>query len=302
MVYPFPGPVQLPRKGFPRHNDGRTRPHHSRPPLQAYDASIRDRPDDDCSRAAAPDAAPSLTTFYEGVDRGLPVDLHRVSVQLDMLDAVRRPAGRAIRLLDVGCGDGTITARAARRIEPAGVVALDWARSAVLIARKHGLTAVRATVDGGGLPFGSGTFDVVVMSEVIEHLVDPDLALAEARRVLVPGGTLLLSTPNLAAWFNRLLLLAGVQPVFSEVSRLGVFGRPGHQVVGHLRLFTSRALAELLAAHGFVAVALAGAGYHDVPRAARRLDRVLSRRPGIAAILVASARTPGPGDRPVRPL
>jgi hypothetical protein len=64
------------------------------------------------------------------------------------------------------------------------------------------------------------------------------LAQARARRVLRPGGVLLLSTPNLAAWFNRSLVLLGVQPVFSEVSLRRVYGRPGREVAGHLRLFT----------------------------------------------------------------
>lgn len=48
----------------------------------------------------------------------------------------------------------------------------------------------------------------------------------------------MLSTPNLAAWYNRALLLAGVQPVFSEVSLRAIHGRPGTEVVGHLRLYT----------------------------------------------------------------
>jgi SAM-dependent methyltransferase len=206
------------------------------------------------------------------------------------------PAGPALRVLDVGCGDGTIAALASERLPDSTVVALDWAAGAVAGARRRGLAGVRASVDDAGLPFRPHAFDVVLMSEVVEHLVDPDLALAEARRVLVPGGVLLLSTPNLAAWFNRLLLLVGVQPVFSEVSRIGVFGRPGRVLAGHLRLFTARALAEDLKAHGFVEVALLGASYHDVPRAARPLDRLLSRRPALAAILLAQARTPSRTD------
>ena len=80
------------------------------------------------------------------------------------------------------------------------------------------------------------------MSELIEHLVDTDSALDEAWRVLKPGGWLLLSTPNLAAWYNRGLLALGVQPVFSEVSLRGVFGRPGTVVAGHLHMFTRRHL------------------------------------------------------------
>jgi SAM-dependent methyltransferase len=174
-------------------------------------------------------------------------------------------------------------------------VALDWTADAVGRARARGLVGIRAAADGPGLPFAGECFDVVVMSEVIEHLVDPDLALREARRVLAPGGTLLLSTPNLAAWFNRVLLLAGVQPVFSEVSREGVYGRPGSQVVGHLRLFTARALREVLDAHGFADVRLSGASYHDVPNVARPLDLLLARRPALAAILLVAARRPGAG-------
>ena len=69
----------------------------------------------------------------------------------------------------------------------------------------------------------------MIMSELIEHLVDTDSAVDEVRRVLRPGGVLLLSTPNLAAWFNRGLVGLGIQPVFSEVSLRGIYGRPGHR-------------------------------------------------------------------------
>ena len=49
-------------------------------------------------------------------------------------------------------------------------------------------------------------------------------------------------------------MLAGVQPVFSEVSLRGIHGRPGSEVVGHLRLYTARALREFVAASGFEVV------------------------------------------------
>lgn len=212
------------------------------------------------------------------------------------IGAVPPAPGRRPRILDVGCGDGTVAARLA--LESGGTaVALDWAGDAATRARERGLAALRGSTAEPGLPLADASFDVVCLSEVLEHLVDPDLALIEARRVLRAGGTLLVSTPNLAAWFNRLLLLAGVQPAFSEVSRIGIFGRPGRQVVGHLRLFTGRALREMLVAHGFSEVRLAGASYHDVPRPAAGLDRALARRPGVAAILVARAIAP-PGPEP----
>jgi SAM-dependent methyltransferase len=128
------------------------------------------------------------------------------------------------------------------------------------------------------------------MSELIEHLVDTDAALDEAFRVLKPGGSLLLSTPNLAAWYNRGLVALGVQPVFSEVSLYGVYGRPGSVVAGHLHLFTRRALVGLLAARGFSAITVRGARYHDVPRPLRPIDRALCSWPAAASILLARAR------------
>jgi SAM-dependent methyltransferase len=128
------------------------------------------------------------------------------------------------------------------------------------------------------------------MSELIEHLVDTDSALDEAHRVLKPGGSLLLSTPNLAAWYNRGLVALGVQPVFSEVSLRGVYGRPGSVVAGHLHLFTRGALVGLLAARGFAVVRVSGARYHDVPGPLRPLDRVFCAWPAAASILLVHAR------------
>ena len=206
-----------------------------------------------------------------------------------------RRAGAGV-LLDVGCGDGATAAGIRERLSRGGdrpaVLGVDWADAAARAAQRRGLAVVRGSPDDERLPFRSGSVDVVVVSEMIEHVVDTDAVLAEALRVLVPGGSLVLSTPNLAAWYNRVLLAVGVQPVFSEVSLKGVYGRPGREVAGHLRLFTSRALSELLGASGFVDVRLAGAPYHDVPRPLRPLDRILCRTPSLSSILVASARKP----------
>jgi SAM-dependent methyltransferase len=193
-------------------------------------------------------------------------------------------------ILDVGCGDGAATAEAVRVSPGHRVLGLDWSPDSIGRASRLGLTLVRATAEPPGLPVRSGAADVVIMSELIEHLVDTDAALDEAHRVLKPGGTLLLSTPNLAAWYNRGLLALGVQPVFSEVSLRGVYGRPGSQVAGHLRMFTRRALTGLLAASGFGDIVVSGARYHDVPRPLRPLDRVFCGWPSAASILLVRAR------------
>lgn len=94
--------------------------------------------------------------------------------------------------------------------------------------------------------------DLILAVEVIEHVYDPDAMLAFCRRLLRPGGVLLLTTPNLSSLVSRLSLLLGWQPLDTEVSTVTRFGFPGAtrwSVVGHIRVFTFRALLEFLRFH-----------------------------------------------------
>lgn len=239
----------------------------------------------------------SLQRLYENPATRLSSGTERAQIQAELLVQVISPFRRPLRVVDLGCGNGMSTEVAMARCALASqskiaFVGIDWSVAALTQARRRGVTALRGSIERPGLGLASSCADVVIMSELIEHLVDPDLALSEARRVLAPGGTLLLSTPNLAAWYNRALLVLGVQPLFTEVSLEGIYGRPGHEVVGHLRVFTRRALMQLLAAHDFIDIAITGAPYHDVPRPFRPLDRFLCRVPSVASILLATARRP----------
>jgi len=246
-------------------------------------------------RSAATAPAPAtahgnpLRAFYE--DPAVPASSgpDRAHRQAEMLAQVLAAAPAPALILDVGCGDGFAIGVAARRNLAHRFVGLDWSAASLTRAAERGLTLLRAELDTG-LPVTSGSVDVVIMSEVIEHLVDTDAAIEEAHRVLKPGGSLLLSTPNLAAWYNRGLLALGIQPVFSEVSLRSVFGRPGSQVAGHLHMFTRRALVEFLTAYGLEPECVRGARYHDVPAPLRPLDRLFCHWPSAASILLVQAR------------
>lgn len=235
---------------------------------------------------------PGLRDFYENPAVPVASGDARSSRQARLLaEALRTTTGGSGALvLDVGCGDGTAAATAAPYLRGHRLVGVDWSQDALRRARTRVDHVVRGEFEAGGLPFADGCADAVLFSEVIEHLVDPDGALDELRRVLRPGGHLMLSTPNLAAWYNRALLLAGVQPVFSEVSLRGIHGRPGREVVGHLRLYTARALRSFLTASGFTDVSITGAPFHGVPRGMRLLDRAACAVPSAASILLAHAR------------
>ena len=241
-------------------------------------------------KPAEPAGSGQLRAFYEDPGATLSSGSERAGRQARMLAAVLAGRTGAQRIVDVGCGDGSAT----RLVATPGRAQHRHRRRLVGDgagqARARGLLVIQGGVDTAGLPLPDSCADVVIMSELIEHLVDTDAAVDEARRVLRPGGVLLLSTPNLAAWFNRGLIGLGIQPVFSEVSLRGIYGRPGHEVVGHLRLFTRRALVEFLTDRGFECELVRGAPYHDVPRLLRPLDRSLCRWPSMASILLVQAR------------
>lgn len=123
------------------------------------------------------------------------------------LDAIVRMLApmRGERLLDIGCGSGWLGERC--RSLGVAVCAMDIGFTGVLGARKRFPQAAAYQVgDLYYLPFTDACFDSVVLSEVVEHLDDIGAALAEARRVLRPGGRLLVSVPYLETIVDHLCI------------------------------------------------------------------------------------------------
>jgi SAM-dependent methyltransferase len=98
------------------------------------------------------------------------------------------------RVLDVACGTGYGTAILAASASSAAGVDIDEATVEYARARHPGPTF--SVADAAALPFGDGSFDLVVSFETIEHVPDPERVLAELRRVLTHDGLLVVSTPN----------------------------------------------------------------------------------------------------------
>ena len=209
---------------------------------------------------------------------------------------------RGERLLDIGCADGAITVLLAKSMGAREAFGVDITAEAVAAARERGVEAFCVDVDSDDLPFENDRFDVVYCGELIEHVFDPDHLLGEVKRVLKPGGHCVLTTPNLGGWPNRLALLFGFQPYPTAVSpkhegagKLLLKGEEGQW--GHIRVFTLRALKELVRLHGFTIRGVKGCpvtvkSSHRLAAVARLLDRSLARFPGLAnrVILVLGRR------------
>jgi SAM-dependent methyltransferase len=174
---------------------------------------------------------------------------------------LERSAGA--RVLDVGCGaaNGYAPQVAARA---ASYVGVDVSERAVALARRAGLDA-RVVDDAAQLPFADGSFDAALCVEVLEHLFAPADAVAEIRRVLRPGGTLVASTPNAAYWRLRADLLRGVWNPHGDERAIDEPWRDPH-----IRFFTPASLERMLRRAGFRTVAVGAHG-------GRFLDHLTSR-------------------------
>jgi 2-polyprenyl-3-methyl-5-hydroxy-6-metoxy-1,4-benzoquinol methylase len=144
------------------------------------------------------------------------------------------------RVLDVGCASGYLAAEATAR----GCTVVGFERDPAAAALAEAWCAevivgdLESDADLAALPRG---FDAVVIGDVLEHLTDPWRVLRELRGVLAPGGVVVLSLPNVAAWPVRLGLLRGR----FEYTDTGLLDRT------HLRFFTRRSAEALATGAGF---------------------------------------------------
>lgn len=168
--------------------------------------------------------------YAESADEEYAEEAPSRSINAHLCLATIRKFARSGRLLEAGCAAGYFLNAARTDFSVVGVEPCRWA--AAEASRRFGVTVHAGTLEEAALPGGS--FDVVAMVDVIEHLADPVGALSECRRVLKPGGLLYLVTPDIGS-------------LSAKVLRGSWWGlRPAH-----LHYFSRRTLEGLLAEHGF---------------------------------------------------
>jgi len=175
---------------------------------------------------AAPETQ-SQRPYFEIANLEIPVILEALPKGLDVLD--------------VGCGSGVHGAEL-KRIHEHRVTGVDISEESIRKASSRLAAAHVADITRPeDYPFASGPgFDVILFSDILEHIYDPAAVLRSHLKLLKPGGQVVVSLPNVAIWNVRLELL---------------FGRFRYQDTGtldrtHIRFFNRRSFRELLASCG----------------------------------------------------
>lgn len=161
------------------------------------------------------------------------------SPRIDLVD--RLPLDCTARILEVGCGTGATGALALARGRASHYAGIELFPAAAEEAREVLSEVVTGDIESIELPWQPASFDALILSEVLEHLVEPWSVLRRLAGVVRPGGLVLASSPNVAHWrVIRELVLGRF-----ELKDQGVFDRT------HLRWFTPRSFAGMFERAGF---------------------------------------------------
>lgn len=206
-----------------------------------------------------------MTTPYSYDDaEGLCCDAYVFPVVLRLAREVQPPPAT---VLDAGCGNGALAGRLAHTgYEVTGV---DLSADGIEIAKRHypGCRFKVEPVDELMLErLGEDPFDLVVSTEVIEHLYDPHGFAEGVHRALRPGGSFILSTPYHGWLKNVAIALRGKFDEHVDPLTNG----------GHVKFFSRATITRLLELHGFCEIQFYGAG----------------RRPWVWKSMVVTARRP----------
>lgn len=141
---------------------------------------------------------------------------------------------RKIRLLDVGCSSGAFLNTAVKLgFQAEGV---EPAPKAAATARAAGLKVRQGLLQEAG--YGSAQFDAITLFEVIEHVQRPLELMQECRRILRPGGILLIGTGNASSWSMAVM---GAYWEYLHIDKHG----------GHISFFTPKSIAAIAQRSGF---------------------------------------------------
>ncbi len=192
--------------------------------------------------------AVSRATFFTSPEAAKSYLTAHVSRFVDTVEALRPAVHAGDKLLEIGIRPYLLSVLLQRQL---GVV-VDGVNDGPT-EDFQGIHTYGINIEKERVPRPDGYYDVVLLCEVLEHLLDPAAALAEVNRLLKVGGRLFVSTPNAVALVKALRPLLGRNP-FPGYSATSVYGR-------HNREYTAPELRQALPAWGFTVNGLAFRNY-----------------------------------------
>lgn len=173
-----------------------------------------------------------------------------LSPLLDFISQQNSTSIEKIKVLDLGCGNGSLSQKIAKKGYE--VVGVEDSASGILFARQSVPECCFIQASIYNLPYAElkSSFDVVVAVEVIEHLLYPRELLRAAKKCLKPSGKLILTTPYNGYWKNLAIALLGKMDHHYSVLWDG----------GHVKFFSVATLTQLLVEEGFTQISFKFAG------------------------------------------
>jgi ubiquinone/menaquinone biosynthesis C-methylase UbiE len=171
-------------------------------------------------------ATHEFTRWSESYDRSILQWLLFGPSHRALIRRIRAAAGdRPTRILDIGCGTGVFAARIREAVPNARVWGIDLVAGMLAKGaerwRHHAADVLAVQADSERLPFAAGSFDIITCANSFHHYPHQDRAVAEMRRVLCPGGRLMLIDGYRDApwgWFIYDVCVAGVEGAVHHAS------------------------------------------------------------------------------------
>lgn len=182
------------------------------------------------------------------------------------------PRERINSWLDLGCHDGKFLKFLSNSINFNGrLTGVELSDKHIKKAASKGIKVIKSDLSNK-LPFRSGSFDLVTVSHLIEHISRLDVFLSEIKRVLKKDGRFIVGTENLSAWHNIGALVFGLYPFSCDITDQKKFGNPFSLSEGvkdtpdyHRTVFNLRALCEFLEYYDFRIIKKIGTAYYPLP-------------------------------------
>jgi len=112
-------------------------------------------------------------------------------------------------ILDIGCNEGDLVDFLNINNVSFSYIGIDINFISLLSAKNKNLTVVQCDLNNKALPFKDNSVDIVVCTEVLEHLINPKKIITEIHRIIKKDGIVIISLPNEYWWLNRLEVLFG---------------------------------------------------------------------------------------------